>query len=224
MDAGKSKTPPDVGVTNPHKGYFMTDNSLIFLSKNGDEIEPCKKEALRYMGCKDNNIGDLEAVYEECLKEYKKVASYKAVYRFTDITQSADDTTDLGFCRISNDALYKNLSGCKSACVFAVTSGVGVDRLIMRYSKTSPAHAVITDCIASSAIEVWCDELNSAISSQYDTKPRFSPGYGGVSLEYQKDVLSFLDAERKMGITLNASLMMSPIKSVTAFIGIKEIK
>ena len=50
----------------------MTDNSLIFLSKNGDEIEPSKKEALRYMGCRDNNVSDLEAIYEECLKEYKK--------------------------------------------------------------------------------------------------------------------------------------------------------
>ena len=202
----------------------MTDNSLIFLSKNGDEIEPDKKEALRYMGCRDNNIGDLEAVYEECLQEYKKVASYKAVYRFTDIMQSADNTTDMRFCKISNDALYKNLSGCESAAVFAATAGVGVDRLIMRYSKTSPAHAVVTSCIASSAIEVWCDEVNGLISEQYVTKPRFSPGYGGMSLEYQKDVLSFLDAERKIGITLSDALMMIPAKSVTAFVGIIKNK
>ena len=202
----------------------MTDNSLIFLSKKGDEIEPDKKEALRYMGCRDNDISDLEAIYEECLKEYKKAASYKAVYRFTDITQSADDTTNLGFCRISNDALYKNLSGCNSACVFAATAGAGVDRLIMRYSKTSPAHAVVTNCIASSAIEVWCDEVNALISERYETKPRFSPGYGGVSLEYQKDVLSFLDAERKIGITLSDALMMIPAKSVTAFVGITKNK
>ena len=202
----------------------MTDNSLIFLSKNGDEIEPSKKEALRYMGCRDNNVSDLEAIYEECLKEYKKVASYKAVYRFTDVVQSADNITNFGFCKISNDALYKNLSGCNSAVVFAATAGLGVDRLIMRYSKISPAHAVVTSCIASSAIEVWCDEINDMINSHYVTKPRFSPGYGGVSLEYQKDVLSFLDAERKLGITLNDALMMRPTKSVTAFIGIKEKK
>ena len=202
----------------------MTDNTLIFLSKIGDEIEPSKKEALRYMGCRDGDVSDLEEIYEECLREYKKVASYKAVYRFTDVMQSADDKTNLGFCQISNPALYKNLSGCGSAVVFVTTAGAGVDRLILRYSKTSPAHAVVTSCIASSAIEVWCDEINTLINEHYETKPRFSPGYGGVSLEYQKDVLSFLDAERKLGITLNASLMMTPIKSVTAFIGIKEKK
>ena len=202
----------------------MTDNTLIFLSKKGDEIEPDKKEALRYMGCRDNNIGDLEAIYEECLREYKKVASYKAVYRLTKISQSADNVTDFSFCSIRNESLYKNMSGCNSAVVFATTAGAGVDRLILRYSKTSSAHAVVTDCIASSAIEVWCDEINSMINSQYETKPRFSPGYGGVSLEYQKDVLSFLDAQRKTGLTLNDALMMNPVKSVTAFIGIKEKK
>lgn len=203
----------------------MIGNSLIFLSKNGDEIEPCKKEAFRYMNCKaDYKDEELEKLYEECLTEYKKVASYKAVYRLADITQSAEDTTNFGFCSISNSSLCKNMSGCSSAVVFAATAGAGVDRLLLRYSKISPAHAVVASCIASSAIEVWCDEINDRINEIYITKPRFSPGYGGVSLEYQKDVLSFLDAERKIGITLNNALMMNPVKSVTAFIGIKEKK
>ena len=203
----------------------MTDNSLIFLSKNGSEIEPCKKEALRYMGCKDlPSDGSLAEIYDECLRQYKKAASYKAVYRFTTISQREPNTTNFGFCSISNSSLYKNLSCCNSAAVFAVTAGAGVDRLLLRYSKISPAHAVVADCIASSAIEVWCDEINGEISKLYETRPRFSPGYGGVSLEYQKDVLAFLDAERKTGISLNDALMMIPTKSVTAFVGIKEKK
>ena len=204
----------------------MTDNTLIFLCKNGDKIEPDKKEALRYMGCRNMEISDiLEEVYEECLKEYKKVASYKAVYRLTDMSQEPDNANCFGFCKIDNEHLYKNLSGCDRVAIFAATAGTGVDRLILRYSKTSPAHAVVTDCIASSAIEVWCDEVNEEISKNCKVKPRFSPGYGGVSLEYQKDILSFLDAQRKVGITLNDALMMTPTKSVTAFVGIcKKIK
>ena len=204
----------------------MTDNTLIFLCKNGDEIEPDKKEALRYMGCRNMEISDsFEEIYEECLKEYKKAASYKAVYRFSDMCQEPDNANCLGFCKIYSEHLYKNLSGCDKAAVFAATAGIGVDRLILRYSKTSPAHAVVTDCIASSAIEVWCDEVNEEISKNGRTKPRFSPGYGGVRLEHQKDVLLFLDAQRKVGITLNDALMMTPTKSVTAFVGIcKKIK
>ena len=197
------------------------ENELFLLTAEGFEIEPDKKEALRYMGCKDKELsGDFKEIFEECLVEYKKAASYKAVYRFTDVYRAGENETCLGFCNICSDSLYKNMSGCNRAAVFAATSGLGVDRLILRYSKTSPAHAVITDCIASSAIEVWCDKVNEEIARQLKTKPRFSPGYGGVSLEYQKNLLSFLDAQRKLGITLNDSLMMKPVKSVTAFVGI----
>lgn len=203
----------------------MTDNSLIFLSKKGDEIEPDKKEALRYMGIKAlNTDSELDSIYDECLKEFKKAASYKAVYKLCDIDRCDNAVINFAFCSIRSESLYKNMSDCKSVAVFAATAGVGVDRLLLRYSKISPAHAVVADCIASSAIEVWCDEINNMINLYYETKPRFSPGYGDVSLEYQKDVLSFLNAERKLGITLNDALMMSPAKSVTAFIGIKEKK
>ena len=200
----------------------MTDNSLIFISKNGDEIEPDKKEAFRYMNCKgDCKSEELENLYGECLREYKKIASYKAVYIKVSVLLKEDHMVDFGFCQIQNENLYKNLSGCDSAYVFAATAGLGVDRLIMRLGKISPAEAMVCDCIASSAIEVWCDEVNAEINKHYETKPRFSPGYGGVSLQHQKDVLSFLDAERKLGITLSDLLMMIPIKSVTAFVGIK---
>lgn len=202
----------------------MNCGALNFLSKNGDDIEPDKKEALRYMGYKNGSLSEeLDVIYEKCLREYKKAALYKAAFKEAPVTVS-DGAVDFGFCRIENENLCKNLKDCKSAVIFAVTAGVGVDRLIMRYSKISPAEAMMCDCIASSAIEVWCDEINSKVNEQYETKPRFSPGYGGVSLEYQKDVLSFLDAERKIGITLNDAFMMKPVKSVTAFIGVKEIK
>ncbi len=199
----------------------MNSGALNFLSKNGDDIEPDKKEALRYMGYKKGIPSEeLDEIYEECLREYKKAALYKAAFKEIPVTVS-DGAVDFGFCRIENENLCKNLKDCKSAVIFAATAGVGVDRLIMRYSKISPAKGMICDCIASSAIEVWCDEVNESCVGNRKSRPRFSPGYGGVSLEYQKDILIFLDAERRLGITLNNSLMMAPIKTVTAFVGIR---
>lgn len=200
----------------------MNCNALIFLSETGEQIEPDKREAFRYMGYKGDSYNkELEEIYSDCLEEFIKAASYKAVYRETPIVVSAG-AVDFGFCRIENENLCKNLRGCKSAIVFAATAGLGADRLIMKYSKISPAEAMVCDCIASSAIEVWCDEVNEKCVGERKAKPRFSPGYGGVSLKYQKDILAFLDAERKLGITLNGSLMMTPVKSVTAFVGICE--
>lgn len=53
-------------------------------------------------------------------------------------------------------------------------------------------------------------------------KPRFSAGYGDLPLEVQKDIFRVLDCPRKIGLTLNDSLLMSPTKSVTAIVGIED--
>ncbi len=51
-------------------------------------------------------------------------------------------------------------------------------------------------------------------------RPRFSPGYGDLTLLAQKDIFAVLDCGKRIGLTLNDSLLMSPSKSVTAFVGI----
>ena len=55
------------------------------------------------------------------------------------------------------------------------------------------------------------------------TKPD-CPGYGDLSLNYQKDIIEFLQAKKNIGVSLTESLMMVPVKSVTAIIGIGKEK
>ena len=79
--------------------------------------------------------------------------------------------------------------------------------------------------IGAERIEALCDslceELKSSLKTEGKTsKPRFSPGYGDLPLSFQKDVFRVLEPEKRIGLTLNASLLMSPTKSVTAIIGI----
>ena len=133
-----------------------------------------------------------------------------------------DNEVDLGFCRIKSKDLAKNLGGCKAAFIFAATTGTGIDRLIMKYQKTEPSKAVVIDALSSAAVEGLCNLLNDELNHGRKTAPRYSPGYGDVSLEYQKEILNFLDAQRKIGITLSDRLFMAPVKSVTAIIGILE--
>ena len=59
---------------------------------------------------------------------------------------------------------------------------------------------------------------------QQETLPlttRFSPGYGDFSLEHQPALLSLLDTQRRIGLTLSEGGMMLPTKSVTAIVGIR---
>jgi cobalamin-dependent methionine synthase I len=79
----------------------------------------------------------------------------------------------------------------------------------------------VTDAIASALAESACDEAERLIFEDNSHTPRFSPGYGDLPLEIQKPLLSFLDAEKTVGITLSSSLLMTPTKSITAIAGIK---
>ena len=51
---------------------------------------------------------------------------------------------------------------------------------------------------------------------------RYSPGYGDLPLSLQGDLLSLLDAPRRVGLTASASHILIPRKSVTAFLGVAD--
>ena len=49
---------------------------------------------------------------------------------------------------------------------------------------------------------------------------RFSPGYGDLPLDLQPALCAALDAQRRLGLTVTDSLLLNPVKSVTAVIGL----
>ena len=51
---------------------------------------------------------------------------------------------------------------------------------------------------------------------------RYSPGYGDLPLTLQPRLLALLDAERKIGLTLTDTCLMTPRKSVTALFGLSS--
>ena len=127
---------------------------------------------------------------------------------------------DLDF---KSENLEKNLKGCKEVVVFGATIGTGMDFLIGKYGKISPVKGLMFQAIGSERIESLCDELCKYLSEENGgLRPRFSPGYGDFTLDNQKNIFKLLDCSRKIGLTLNDSLLMSPTKSVTAVAGISK--
>ena len=101
--------------------------------------------------------------------------------------------------------------------------------MIRRYAMLSPSRALIYQAIGAERVEAacgaFCDEMKQALAPSGRTlRPRFSPGFGDVSLDIQEQIVRVLDCARKIGVTLNESMLMSPSKSVTAFAGITEIR
>ena len=134
----------------------------------------------------------------------------------------SDNICDLGFGDIKSRDLVKALDSCKQAYILGVTIGIGADRLISRLSLTSPAEGFITDALASATAESLCDYADNSLRGTAEKPFRYAPGYGDMPLTYQPEILKALNADYTLGITLNSSLLMTPMKSITAIMGIKE--
>lgn len=194
------------------------DNEIYV--KTYDKPPVNKKEILRYMGAKELSK-ETEGILSECLNEADNQLLYKVCYKEFEISKN-EDYVDFGVFKAYSKDLLKNLKNCKKAVIFAATIGVGVDRLILKYTEISPLKALIFQAIGAERIESLCDLFSSEIKKENHIIPRFSAGYGDLSLNFQKEIFKVLSPQKRIGLTLNESLVMSPSKSVTAIIGISD--
>lgn len=194
----------------------------MIVKKTYEAPQFCHREILRYAGCKQADAA-VECLLAECLQEAQKVLTYSVCYRELDVTIDKD-VCDFQIFRVRSETLAHNLKGCEKAIVFAATVGVGMDRLMEKYSCLGASKALFLQAIGAERIEALCDTFCDWVKDAYNARlmPRFSPGYGDLPLETQKELFRVLDCQRQIGLTLNRSLSMSPSKSVTAFIGLKN--
>lgn len=194
--------------------------SITVLTKTYFDLPFNKKEILRYADCKDLSP-EIEMLLDECIEEATKTLSYKTCYCILPINISGN-TIDFGAFKVNSEKLTINLKKCEKAVLFGATLGTDIDRLIMKYGKLSPTKALFFQAIGATMIEALCDEFCKDIKSELNInlKPRFSPGYGDLDLSCQKSIFKLLNCSKNIGLTLNNSLLMSPTKSVTAFVGI----
>lgn len=197
---------------------------------NSQEVAITKKEVYRYLGYgKVYPSDEASTLIDECINEFNKFVNYKACYTKLNISvDEQNEIIDFDFMRVKSHSLTLNLRGCESAYIFAATTGAMAERLIMKQNRLSALKGIVTDAVGSAAIEDFCDILNKMLAdlSAEDGKflrPRFSCGYGDFPLEFQPDILEFLDSSRKIGLNITDNLMMTPVKSVTAIIGISDL-
>lgn len=194
--------------------------SITVLTKTYKKLPFNKKEILRYADCKDLSP-KIEALLNECIEKAIQTLSYKVCYCILPINIWGN-TIDFGAFKVNSEKLTINLKNCENAIIFGATLGTDIDRIIMKYGKLSPTKALFFQAIGATMIETLCDEFCKDIKAELNVnlKPRFSPGYGDLDLSCQKSIFKLLNCSKNIGLTLNDSLLMSPTKSVTAFVGI----
>ncbi len=183
------------------------------------------EEALRYLGVKGEGE-ELFSVLEEVRAECEGVLSPAVCYTEVAV-ERAENVLFLNGEQVAGSALYRRLEGCKRAVLFAATVGVGIDRLLVKYGQTDSFRCALVQAIGTVYAESLCDEFCALLAEKkppFTPLPRFSPGYGDCPLTVQTQIFKWLCPQTRIGLTLNGSLLMSPSKSVTAIVGLKEGK
>jgi cobalamin-dependent methionine synthase I len=159
---------------------------------------------------------------DECEKQVLEVQKLTACYDTYGIVWG--ECLDLGFAKVTSKALSKNLEGCDKIILFAATAGAGIDRLIAKYNRLSPARAIIIQAMGAAIIEQWCDIICKQFQAEFGAnKSRFSCGYGDLPLTLQRDIFAALNVTKNLGITLSDNCFMTPTKSVTAIVGVSSV-
>ncbi len=199
--------------------FFYPDRQLIKADYS---------ETARYLGYKKISPPEesVASLIEECAKEMHSILMPKAIFEIFPLTLGEDNKISFADLSFTSVDLSRNLKGCSQVAIFAATIGPQVDALIRRYERIDTVKAAILQSTGAMFAEVLVGQVNDEIKKIAATsgkrcKPRYSPGYGDLSLEIQKEFFRLLPCS-KIGLTLMDTLIMSPEKSVTAFVGIMQ--
>lgn len=188
------------------------------------------KEAIRYLGYGKHAVDEQTlTMISSAFEDLESVVSNKSIYRIFDLQYEDENTFSIGKVNIESKNLGKNLKGCHKIVVFGATLGTGVDQLMKRVSLTDMAKAVVLQACAAALLEEYCDQCQQEIAGKLKKeglylRPRFSPGYGDFDIRYQAPIMQMLDCAKTIGLTMTDSYMMTPVKSVTAVIGVSDKK
>lgn len=186
-----------------------------------------KKEVLRYLGHKNQEInGNIDRLIDETIEEAKElIAPKKVVARYRITIKDTGVYLDNTNLVLTGEDIKNHLKYSKDIYIMAVTLGSVIEKKIAYYEKIDLTKAIILDSCATTAVEEFCDYIEEDIKKIAENENmgitfRYSPGYGDLSIDIQKDFLDTLNATKVIGLTVSRHNLLMPRKSVTAIIGL----
>ncbi|MBQ5474464.1 MAG: methionine synthase [Lachnospiraceae bacterium] len=186
-----------------------------------------KSESVRYMGYRGNEPDEtMKNIIDNVEKELLKVMVPRYIYKCFDL-ENVDGKVILKGADFDlvGKSIQHHLKDCEKAIVMCATLSYGVDRFIRMSGLRNMSATLAADALATAAIEQVCDEVEKIFMEDfkgYNNTWRFGVGYGDFPLHLQKDLLSLLDAEKRIGVACTDSYILTPSKSVTCIIGLSK--
>lgn len=182
-------------------------------------------EVLRYLGAAGKDPGPLLPLAEDCCRELLAAARPRWTWRAFGCEAVPEGVRlSCGFLLPGED-IRRHLLGCREAVLLAATLSPGVDALLRRTQLSDLSRSLVLESCATAAIEEVCDRAEAVIRESWPGRSftgRYSPGYGDLPVTVQGEFLALLDTPRRMGLCATESSILTPRKSVTAVIGVRE--
>lgn len=188
-------------------------------------MKPDVNEALRYLGVKDAPQ-DLRARMEALGAQLAQGVQPKYTYKVYPLAFQEDGIHLEGAGLVLTGSLAgQMLAQCHKAALLACTLGLPFDQQLVALQARDMSRAVMLDACGSAFVEAGCDAAQEELSARFPglyLTDRFSPGYGDLPLALQKPLCAALDTPRRLGLHVTESLLLNPVKSVTAVIGLSD--
>lgn len=186
-----------------------------------------KNEVLRYLGYRGQEIPhDIDALIDRLIEKALKTLSPSYTHMISDIEKTGSGLYLKGTSiTLTGNDIKKHLDGAEKCIILACTLGMKYESEMLKLQAKSVTEAVIFDSVGTALIEEVADRAEEKLlfplkCEGYFSKFRYSPGYGDLPLDIQKDIINSLQCQKKIGLTLTDTNLLIPQKSVTAFIGI----
>lgn len=184
-----------------------------------------RAEALRYLAISRPDAGSLEAI-EPVAAALEEALTPRFTFAAFPVQHTPEGEALEGSGLVLPGEMAKTmLRECSDAVLLLCTLGAGFEARLRAASARDMAQAAMLDACGSAYVEAGCDEAEQAIAARFPGKfltDRFSPGYGDLPLALQPKLCAALDSQRRLGVTVTESLLMVPMKTVSAVIGLAD--
>lgn len=188
-----------------------------------------REEVLRYLGYRGQPLEEpLLQKLDQAREEIRAVSRPLYTYRTFPIDRTEAGIVPRGtsLCLPGED-IARHLDGCPQLVLMASTLGTEAEKRIKYLELTDMALCTMADAAATTAVEELCDYVEGIVRREAEARGfhatgRFSPGYGDLPIGVQRAFSQALDTPRTIGLTVSASRILLPRKSVTAIIGLSS--
>ena len=187
-----------------------------------------RDEVLRFQGYKkDVDVPDATvlALFEEALGLGESLIEPRVVYRTVKVTGQGPDLIEAGGQSLHIPEIARRWGALEEIGAGICTVGESIEwRVRDLWDARELPLAVMLDSVGSAAAESLAEYANdllcqAAIPAGVKVTNRISPGYAGWDTAEQSALFA-LCAGEPIGVTLNASCVMTPAKSISFLVGV----